>query len=191
MGCGASKKKEPAPPPPAADAAPAGYQPFKRGPFPVGVRTIKLTDSARTGRVLPVEVYYPAAEAVRGLDISKQDVFLPMESMPLKLANEVIQRALSQAAVRDAPHCEGPAATLFPAVLLCHAEFQHRRASSYLTTHLASHGFIVFTWDCPGDTAEDLGALILFYFILFFFFFFFFFPFPHLSSTRYQNNILK
>src|SRR5262249_60858936 len=37
------------------------YDPFARGPSPVGVRTLALIAHARAGRSLPVEVWHPAA----------------------------------------------------------------------------------------------------------------------------------
>ena len=41
------------------------YDPFARGPFPVGVRTLEL---ARGGRSLPVELWYPATDEYAGKD---------------------------------------------------------------------------------------------------------------------------
>ncbi len=52
------------------------YDPFVRGRFPVGVRTIEALDTAR-GRLFPVEIWYPAAAQHVGEDIAPgtQDVF--------------------------------------------------------------------------------------------------------------------
>jgi predicted dienelactone hydrolase len=44
----------------------------------------------------------------------------------------------------------------FPLVLFSHGEFGGRRVASFIHTHLASHGFVVMSWDCQGDTAQDL-----------------------------------
>ena len=41
------------------------YDPFLRGDDPVGVRTFEVTDASRE-RTLPVEFWYPAADAHRG-----------------------------------------------------------------------------------------------------------------------------
>src|SRR5438067_620679 len=43
------------------------YDPFARGPFPVGVRTLHLSRGARE---LPCELWYPATPANFGLDLS-------------------------------------------------------------------------------------------------------------------------
>jgi hypothetical protein len=52
------------------------YDPFVRGRFAVGVRTIEALDTAR-GRLFPVEIWYPAAAQHVGEDIAPgtQDVF--------------------------------------------------------------------------------------------------------------------
>ena len=44
------------------------YDPFARGPFPVGVRTAELTDSGRRHRQLPAELWYPATGAHAAAD---------------------------------------------------------------------------------------------------------------------------
>ena len=52
------------------------YDPFARGPHPVGVVTLELSDPARS-RFVPTEVWYPAAESARGqdLDAATQDSY--------------------------------------------------------------------------------------------------------------------
>ena len=84
--------------PPAA-TQPA-YDPFDRGQYPVGERTLQATDSARN-RVFPCEVWYPEAAG------------------------------------------DGP----WPLVVFSHHSGGHRRAATYLTTHLASHGYVVGALD--------------------------------------------
>jgi len=44
------------------------YDPFARGPFPVGVRTLELS---RGGRLLPVELWYPATDEYAGRDVAE------------------------------------------------------------------------------------------------------------------------
>src|SRR6266542_3145656 len=44
------------------------YDPFSRGRFPVGVATVQTPDTAR-GRVLPCEIWYPAAAHHAGGDV--------------------------------------------------------------------------------------------------------------------------
>ena len=48
------------------------YDPFARGPFPVGVQTLHANDPARNGRALAIEVWYPATDAHVGQDVSDE-----------------------------------------------------------------------------------------------------------------------
>ena len=48
------------------------YDPFARGPFPVGVMTQAWHD-ARRDRTLDVEIWYPASDAVRGGDLPQRN----------------------------------------------------------------------------------------------------------------------
>src|SRR5579871_3350940 len=69
------------------------YDPFVRGRFPVGVRTIQALD-ARRHRLFPCEIWYPAAARHAGQDLAPptQDVFtVPPGDTPRR-----------QPAVRDA-----------------------------------------------------------------------------------------
>src|SRR5215467_1648925 len=52
------------------------YDPFARGPFPVGVRTFHAVDAVRNRR-FPCEVWYPAALQHAGQDLAPatQDTF--------------------------------------------------------------------------------------------------------------------
>src|SRR5689334_16488731 len=54
----------------------AAYDPFARGPYPVGVRTLSARDASRD-RVFPCEVWYPAAARYAGQDLAPatQDAF--------------------------------------------------------------------------------------------------------------------
>jgi predicted dienelactone hydrolase len=121
------------------------YDPFVRGPFPVGVRSGELIDTRRDGRRLPFEIWYPAAARYGGLDQSPitEDRFHV-------LADSV---ALSQAAVRDASVETGDR----PLVVFSHTSLGHRRQSSFLCTHLASHGYVVAAPDHTGNTFGDLA----------------------------------
>src|SRR2546422_10429993 len=53
------------------------YDPFARGRFPVGVRTIQALDTVRN-RLFPCEIWYPAAVQHAGRDIAPgiQDFFI-------------------------------------------------------------------------------------------------------------------
>src|SRR5262249_53449984 len=86
------------------------YDPFTRGPLPVGERTIEAVDNAR-GRRYPCEVWYPIASQT--------------ETCPL--------------------------------ILFSHASGAGRRSATFLTTHLASHGYIVGALDHTELIAKDLA----------------------------------
>src|SRR5262249_27794141 len=56
-----------------------------------------------------------------------------------------------QDAVRDA----APRAGRFPLVAFSHGYGGHRRQSTFLCTHLASHGYVVVSADHAGNTVLD------------------------------------
>ena len=120
------------------------YDPFARGPHPVGVRTIDVPDAARD-RVVPVEVWYPATDGYAGqdLDDATRDAFELMPGLP----------ASRQDAVRDAEPAAGP----FPAVVFSHGFAGHRRQTTHLCTHLASHGYAVAA---PDHVERSLDGLL-------------------------------
>lgn len=121
------------------------YDPFTRGPAPVGVRTLALRDDA--GHPLATEVWYPAAARHRGRDLAgaTRDTFTITPALPRG----------SQDAVRDAE----PSGATLPLVMYWHGGYGHRRESTHLCTHLASHGYAVAAPDFPGDHIGDtLGA---------------------------------
>src|SRR5438876_152784 len=122
------------------------FDPFARGPFPVGVRSGQLRDARRHDRPLPFEIWYPAAPGFIGLDLSPatQDTFTVLPNAP----------PLRQAAVRDAAVQPGR----YPLVVYSHTSLGHRRQSSFLCTHLASHGYVVAAADHTGNTFGDLVA---------------------------------
>lgn len=106
------------------------YDPFVRGPFPVGVRTILKLDTSRN-RMFPCEIWYPAAVQHAGQDLAPetQDVFtVPGRGTPR-----------SQMAVRNAAAQPGT----YPLIIFSHHSGGHRRASTFLCTHLSSHGYVV------------------------------------------------
>jgi dienelactone hydrolase len=119
------------------------YGPFTRGAAPVGVRTIVLRDETRGGRTVEVELWHPAAALYRGQDLvpATQDRFEAAPGQP----------ALTQRAVRDAE----PSGGALPLVLFFHGANAHRRYSTELCTHLASHGYLVAAPDFPGSTVAD------------------------------------
>ena len=86
----------------------ASYDPFARGPFPTGVRSLSLTDEARAGRTLPLELWYPAGDQHAGHD--RDD--------PTRDRYELIPGfpPIEQDAVRDASSRPGR----FPLVVFSH-----------------------------------------------------------------------
>jgi dienelactone hydrolase len=134
------------------------YDPFARGRFPVGVRTIEALDTIRDRR-FPVEIWYPAAAQHVGQDTAPgtQDVFtVPSGDTPLR-----------QMAVRDAAAQPGT----YPLLIFSHASGHHRRGATFLCTHLSSHGYVVTASDHSeviaaelarrdGETAEQKAARI-------------------------------
>jgi predicted dienelactone hydrolase len=124
------------------------YDPFARGAFPVGVRTVEVYDPDRDRR-LPTEIWYPAAEEYAGqdLDDTVKDMFEPLPEAPPSF----------QKAVRDAT--PAPVATV--PVAFSHTVASHRRQSTFLCTHLASHGYLVASPDHVGTTMADLIDVFL------------------------------
>jgi dienelactone hydrolase len=120
------------------------YDPFARGRFPVGVRTIEALDSVRNRR-FKCEIWYPATVQHAGQDLAfeTQDVF----STP----NRNEQRR--QAAVRNADAEPGN----YPLVVFSHASGFHRRGATFLCTHVASHGYVVAALDHSEVVAPELS----------------------------------
>jgi dienelactone hydrolase len=124
---------------------------FERGPHPVGVKSREWRDAARD-RTLPVEIWYPAHARHAGEDVdpARQDRFavggLSGDAGTLT----------PQSAVRDA-QSDGQRHYL---VLLVHGFSGHRRESSFMGVHLASHGFVVVSADHLGSTFADIDALV-------------------------------
>jgi dienelactone hydrolase len=121
------------------------YNPFARGPHPVGVRTIAVSDESRESRRLEVELWYPASARSRGLD--QDEATCDRFTIAPGLGGR-------QQAVREAQVADGR----FPMVLYSHAAASHRRDAALLGPHLASHGYIVAAPDHPGDTMADALA---------------------------------
>jgi dienelactone hydrolase len=120
------------------------YDPFARGQFPVGVRTIDAHDTARD-RLFPCEIWYPAATQHAGQDLTPgtQDVFTPPRDTPRR------QMAIRNAAAHPGTH---------PLILFSHHSGGHRRAATYLCTHLSSHGYVVAALDHSEVVAPELAG---------------------------------
>lgn len=124
------------------------YDPFARGPHPVGVRTVELRDAARD-RALTAEIWYPADAAHAGQDL-EGDARDRYQVLP-------VAPPTSQDAVRDA----APASGRFPVLVFSHGLGGHRRQSTFLCTHVASHGYLVAAPDHAGNTVTDVMQMAM------------------------------
>ena len=99
---------------------PMAYDPFTRGPFPVGVRTGQAIDLTRHRRLLSFELWYPAAAPYAGHDgtASTQDTFTVLPGVP----------PLRQAAVCDAEAYPGT----YPLIAFSHSSGGHRCQVTFL-----------------------------------------------------------
>jgi dienelactone hydrolase len=104
----------------------AGYDPFAPGRFPVGVRTITAPDLER-GRLFPCEIWYPAHTG---------NAARPAGADPRR-----------DAAARPGAH---------PLIVFSHYSGGHRLSSTFLTRHLASHGYVVAALDHSEVVAKEL-----------------------------------
>ncbi len=129
---------EPTPQPTPAPT-PAPPQVFtESGDLPVGVRTLELAEEPGQQ---PLSVWYPAdSDAVAGMET---EVYNSAEAIPAafrSLIPESMQSAVETNSYRDAPLADGGP---YPVVIYSHGFGGHRDVAIFLTTHMASHGFIV------------------------------------------------
>lgn len=119
----------------------------KPGPFEVGVRTVPIGDRE-------AEIWYPTTRrAVRG---EERDAYNIAKYLPQGLQNLLrdagIKAPFTTGAHRDVrPVAKGR----FPLVLFSHGFSGYREQSTFLTTHLASWGFVVAS---PDFLERGLGA---------------------------------
>lgn len=123
------------------------YDPFVRGRFPVGVRTLQALDMVRN-RLFSCEVWYPAAAEHAGQDIAPatQDVFTVAASGSPR----------RQLAVRNATAQPGT----YPLIIFSHSSTGGRRQSTFLCTHLSSHGYVVAALEHSEVIAPELGWVV-------------------------------
>jgi dienelactone hydrolase len=121
------------------------YDPFARGQYPVGVRSLVFREQ---GRELPLELWYPSHARHVGQDLASET----QDRYSVFGAHQVTQEA-----VRDA----APSAEAFPLVVFSHGMAGHRRQSTFYCTHLASHGYAVASADHGGSTIADLVAMAM------------------------------
>lgn len=117
------------------------HDPSLRGPHPVGVIQTRISsaeDPIDPERTLPTEIWYPARPGVRERDDGEHPLGLP-----------------HRATTNLTPL---PDATL-PLVVFSHGNSGLRQQSTFLMTHLASHGFVVAAPDHVGNTFGEMIAL--------------------------------
>lgn len=142
-----------------AEAAMAYTEP---GEYPVGVTTMQLDKGPA------VEIWYPAAaDSAVGTETYDVRDFTP-DAVKALLTGDV-PSTYSYEAARDAEVADGE----FPVVLFSHGFSGFRLQSTFLTSHLASHGMIVVSPDHPsralpnvlsgtssGDRADSVDDLL-------------------------------
>ena len=120
------------------------------GPFAVGVTTLSLP-----GDHAPVEVWYPASPAsVTGKPKATYDVQALLPAALKKLFPPGFQGGVYRT---DAYRGVAVAAGRFPLVAFTHGYSGFRNQSTFLTTHLASWGFVVAA---PELLDNDLTAVL-------------------------------
>ncbi|HYF71809.1 MAG TPA: dienelactone hydrolase family protein [Nocardioides sp.] len=120
------------------------------GPYAVGERTLKLPSGAR------VEVWYPARHAdVAGRPVDTYDVVDWLPDLLAALVPEGASVAYPSGGVRAVPVARGR----FPLVVFSHGFAGFRDQSTFLTSALASWGFVVAAPDHPSrNLTKVLGG---------------------------------
>ena len=118
---------------------------FEPGPHRVGVTTMTLP----TGLV--VEVWYPAAPGPAAIETYDMRDFVPAGIRDILTGD--VPATFSYAAVRDAAVADGS----HPVVVFSHGFAGMRVQSSFLTSHLASWGFVVASAD---HASRDLSHVL-------------------------------
>ena len=129
---------EPTPPPTPAPTPAPPLVFTELGEYPVGVRTLEL--GGEPGQQ-PLSVWYPAdSDAVAGMETEVYDSAQAIPAAFRALIPESMQSAVETNSYRDAPLADG---SPYPVVIYSHGFGGHRDVAIFLTTHLASHGFVV------------------------------------------------
>lgn len=131
------------------------------GPYVVGTRRIEVTVPG--GRVLPVQLWYPAVESARGEALAGH----PVEDFePAGARHDTLKALIAQApdgCTNKTMHAAASPAALgteskFPAIVFSHCNNCTRFSSFSSSEHLASWGFIVAAPDHEGGTLYDAQA---------------------------------
>ncbi len=115
-------------------------QSSERGPHAVGVMTLDVADPDDPSRRLPTDLWYPVDSARVAPDARFE------APHPFGQPHE---------ACVDAPAAPGR----WPLLAFSHGNSGLRRQSTFLTTHLASHGFVVVAPDHTGNTFPEMLRL--------------------------------
>lgn len=108
------------------------------GPWAVGVLTLDVADPDDPSRRLATDVWYPAEPASPGREPGPAPA-----SHPLGRPHRAFEGL-------------APARGPFPLLAFSHGNSGLRRQSTFLTTHLASHGFVVVAPDHAGNTFFEM-----------------------------------
>lgn len=120
----------------------------KRGPYAVGENTLKLKTGA------PLEVWYPAtAKSVKGKKIAKFDMVEWLPPLIKSLLPPGTKVTYPSGGVRGVPVAGGK----FPLVVFSHGYAGFRDQSVFLTSWMASWGFVVAA---PDHTSRDLTKVL-------------------------------
>ncbi|MEZ5501705.1 MAG: hypothetical protein R3E50_03240 [Halioglobus sp.] len=130
-----------------------------KGPYPVGNLTVSVMN-AREGRLLNVEIWYPAAGAEGTqsiLDFATSEA--EREELRSLLVNVPGQCTRRETAASRAP-VPVASPTQFPLVIFSHCYECTRYSSFSLAERLASHGIAVAAPDHARNTLFDSGAML-------------------------------
>ena len=135
--------------PPVADLGPTSFT--QPGPYGVGEKTLALPTNGS-----PVEVWYPAKKSVvAGKHVANYDIVDWLPTALKALLPEGASVTYPSGGVRGVPVATGR----FPLVVFSHGYAGFRDQSSFLTSWLASWGFVVAAPDHPSrDLTEVLGG---------------------------------
>lgn len=122
----------------------------KPGPYAAGVTTLQLEDRA-------VEVWYPATRAaVRG---ERKDRYYISDWLPKGIRDLLVGKGINPPFRTDAYRGVPAASGRFPLIVFEHGFGGYRDQSTFLTTHLATWGFVVASPDfLERGLAAQLGG---------------------------------